>query len=132
VHIIGWRQRLAHLQGSPVAFDLQAYHQPLGEINRRQDEISQFADQALEARARQLRVQIQAGLRSAEPCRGSAKPSGEAVGIARESVRAALFALAREASWRVLGLRPFDEQVLAAGEGKTLTAVRGCLTKGRC
>ena len=31
---IGWRQRLARLQGSPVAFDLRAYDQPLAEINR--------------------------------------------------------------------------------------------------
>src|SRR5438045_322763 len=53
-----------------------------------------------------------------------------------ESIRAAFFALARDASRRVLGLRPFDVQVLAAialdrghivemqtGEGKTLAAV---------
>ena len=31
---IGWRQRLAHFQGSPVAFDLRAYDQELAEINR--------------------------------------------------------------------------------------------------
>ena len=55
---------------------------------------------------------------------------------ALESIRAAFFALAREASRRALGLRPFDVQVVAAialdrghvvemqtGEGKTLAAV---------
>jgi preprotein translocase subunit SecA len=135
-YTIGWRQRLAQLQGSPVAFDLRAYDQQIAEINRRQDEVRQLSDRELEGRARQLRVRVQAELHSAEPPRGSAKPSGETVGTARESVRAELFALAREASWRVLGLRPFDEQVLAAlalddghivemqtGEGKTLAAV---------
>jgi preprotein translocase subunit SecA len=123
-HTSGWRQRLAHLQGSPVAFDLRAYDQQIAEINRRQDEVSQLSDRELEERAGQLRVQVQAELHSAESPRGP------------ESVRAALFALAREASWRVRGLRPFDEQVLAGlalddghivemqtGEGKTLAAV---------
>jgi preprotein translocase subunit SecA len=135
-HTIGWRQRLAHLQGSPVAFDLRAYDQQIAEINRRRDEVNQLSERELEGRARQLRAQVQAGSASAEPPRGYTQPSGKAVGTARESVRAALFALAREASWRVLGLRPFDEQVLAAlalddghivemqtGEGKTLAAV---------
>ena len=53
-----------------------------------------------------------------------------------ESVRPLFFALARELSRRVVGLRPFDVQVVAAlaldrghvvemqtGEGKTLAAV---------
>jgi hypothetical protein len=31
---IGWRQRLARLQGSTVVFDLSAYDAPLEEINR--------------------------------------------------------------------------------------------------
>jgi preprotein translocase subunit SecA len=135
-HTIGWRHRLAHLQGSPIAFDLRVYDQPMAEINRRQDEVSQLSDRELGERARQLRGQVQAGLRSAGSRRGSPKPCAEEVDAAPESVRAAFFALAREASWRVLGLRPFDEQVLAAlalddgyivemqtGEGKTLAAV---------
>jgi preprotein translocase subunit SecA len=113
---IGWRQRLARLQGSPVSFDLRAYDEPLATINRLQDEISHLSDRELEERARQLRAQVQA------------RP--------RESVRSLWFALARDASRRVLGLRPFDVQVLAAialddghivemqtGEGKTLAAV---------
>ena len=62
--------------------------------------------------------------------------SRRAAALRSESIRAAFFALAREPSRRVLGLRPFDVQVLAAlaldrghvvemqtGEGKTLAAV---------
>lgn len=112
---IGWRQRLAHLQGSPVAFDLRAYDEPLVEINRLGIDIEQLSDGEIEARARELRAQA---------------------GASVESIRAAFFALARDASRRVLSLRPFDVQVLAAialdcghivdmqtGEGKTLAAV---------
>ncbi len=112
---IGWRQRLAHLQGSPVAFDLRAYDQELAEINRFDMDVKPFSDGEIEARARALR--------------------GRAGGTL-ESIRATFFALARDASRRVLGLRPFDVQVLAAialdcghivemqtGEGKTLAAV---------
>jgi preprotein translocase subunit SecA len=112
---IGWRQRLAHLQGSPVAFDLRAYDQELAEINRLGTDVEQLSDFEIEARARALR---------------------ERAGGSLESIRAAFFALARDASRRVLGLRPFNVQVLAAialdsghivemqtGEGKTLAAV---------
>ena len=112
---IRWRHRLAHLQGSPVAFDLRAYDQELAEINRLGMDVEQLSDGEIEARARALR---------------------ERAGGSLESIRAAFFALARDASRRVLGLRPFDVQVLAAialdcghivemqtGEGKTLAAV---------
>ena len=112
---IGWRQRLARLQGSPVAFDLRAYDQELAEINRLDMDVEPLSDGEIEARARALR---------------------ERAGGSLESIRAAFFALARDASRRVLGLRPFDVQVLAAialdrghivemqtGEGKTLAAV---------
>ena len=112
---IGWRQRLAHLQGSPVTFDLRAYDQELAEINRLAKDVEQLSDVEIEARARALRRQA----------------GGEL-----ESIRAELFALARDASRRCLGLRPFDVQMLAAlaldrghivemqtGEGKTLAAV---------
>jgi preprotein translocase subunit SecA len=112
---IGWRQRLAHLQGSPVAFDLRAYDEPLAQINRLGLEAEQLSDGEIQARARNLREHAAASL---------------------ELIRPAFFALARAASCRVLGLRPFDVQVLAAialdcghivemetGEGKTLAAV---------
>jgi hypothetical protein len=69
-YTIGWRQRLAQLQGSPIAFDLRAYDRPMAEINRRQDEVSQLSDREIEGRARQLRAQVQGGSGSAEPPRG--------------------------------------------------------------
>jgi preprotein translocase subunit SecA len=110
---IGWRQRLARIQGSPVAFDLRAYDQELAEINGLAGMVEQLSDPEIEAQARALRDRAP-----------------------RESIRAVFFALAREACARALGLRPFDVQVLAAialdrghvvemqtGEGKTLAAV---------
>jgi len=112
---IGWRQRLAHFQASPVTFDLRAYDQELAEINRLGMDVEQYSDGEIQARARELR---------------------ERAGGSLESIRVAFFAVARDASRRVLGLRPFDVQVLAAialdcghivemqtGEGKTLAAV---------
>jgi len=112
---IGWRQRLAHLQGSPVAFELRGYDQELAAITRLGKDIEPLSDGEIEARARELRGRAGGSL---------------------ESIRAAFFALARDASRRVLGLRPFDVQILAAialdcghivemqtGEGKTLAAV---------
>ena len=78
-------------------------------------DIERLSDGEIEARARDLRQRAGASL---------------------EPIRAEFFALVREASRRVLGLRPFDVQVLAAlaldaghivemqtGEGKTLAAV---------
>lgn len=124
---IGWRQRLARLRGSPVAFDLGAYDEELAEIHHLGKEVERLSDSDIGARARELR----------ERAGGSRLHSfGATGGLALESIRAAFFALARDASRRVLGLRPFDVQVLAAlamdcghivemqtGEGKTLAAV---------
>jgi preprotein translocase subunit SecA len=114
---IGWRQRLAQLQGSPVVFDLREYDQPIAEINRLEDEVSRLPDETLDARVRAVRDQVGGG-------------------AALESVRSLFFALVRELSRRVVGLRPFDVQLMAAialdrghvvemqtGEGKTLAAV---------
>ena len=124
---MGWRQRLAHLRGSPVTFDLRPYDQELAEIGRLSTDVEPLSDGEIEARARGLRHRA----------RGSRLRSfGAAGGQALESIRAEFFALARDASRRVLGQRPFDVQVLAAlamdgghivemqtGEGKTLAAV---------
>ena len=114
---VGWRQRLAYLQGSPVTFDLGAYDGPLAEINRLEVELAKLPDVELEARGRGLRDEV-------------------CTGAALERARASLFALVREASRRVIGMRPFGVQVVAAlaldrghivemrtGEGKTLAAV---------
>ena len=112
---VTWRQRLARMQGVPVTFDMGPYEAPLAEVARFGAGIERLSDREIETRARAFREQGTASL---------------------ESIRAEFFALAREASRRVLGMTPFDEQVLAAlaldaghivemqtGEGKTLAAV---------
>jgi preprotein translocase subunit SecA len=112
-----WRDRLHGLQGVSVQLDLREYDEALAAIDRRGDEIAVLSDQQIEARARELREQA---LSAASPA----------------AVANDFFALAREASDRALGLRPFDVQIVAAlalhrgaivemqtGEGKTLAAV---------
>src|SRR5205085_10583085 len=54
---IGWRQRLARFQGSPVAFDLRVYDQEVSEINRLGRDAEHLSDREIEARARALREQ---------------------------------------------------------------------------
>ncbi len=115
---IGWRERLARLQGTPVHFDLSTYDGQLREIDAHGPTFAGYSDDTLTDRARQL-------------CRRAIQES-----VRLESFRAEFFALAREAAHRALGLRPFDEQILGAlalddgrivdmqtGEGKTLAAV---------
>jgi preprotein translocase subunit SecA len=114
---IRFQERLARLRGSPVTFDLRGYDEQLAEVSRLEDEITKLSDGELEERARGARAQVRSG-------------------TALEHVRASVFALVRDASRRVLGLRPFDVQIVAAialdrgnivemqtGEGKTLAAV---------
>jgi preprotein translocase subunit SecA len=114
---IGWRQRLARFQGSSIEFDLRRYEAPLADINARADELAALSDEAIDARARDLRERVRAG-----------------AGL--DDIAAPFFALAREIAGRALGQRPFDVQVVAAiamhrgavvemqtGEGKTLAAV---------
>jgi preprotein translocase subunit SecA len=91
---IGWRQRLSRLQGSAVRFDLSHYDAALAGINGLESTMRALTDAQMEARARELR--------------------GKAIAVDRPEIRANVFALAREASHRVLGLRPFDVQVVAA------------------
>jgi preprotein translocase subunit SecA len=92
-----------------VQFDLTSYEEPLAAIERLGASMSPLSDSALLARCQEMR----------------SAPD-----------RIHCFALAREAAHRTLGLRPYDEQLLAAlaldrghivemqtGEGKTLAAV---------
>jgi preprotein translocase subunit SecA len=94
---------------------LRCYDKALAEIHHLGVQLEQLSDREIETRARAHCGQADAAL---------------------NSIRAEFFALVREASRRVLGMRPFDVQVLAAlvldcghvvemqtGEGKTLAAV---------
>jgi len=114
---IGWQQWLARLQGSPIDLNLLAYDAPLAEINEIEAGLTERSDDDLRERGRALCRRARAG----EPL---------------DALRIALFALARECARRTIGLRPFDEQVVAGlaldrgrivemqtGEGKTLAAV---------
>jgi len=114
---VGFRRRLASLRGSPVQFDLSPYDRPLAEIASLEGDLQTKSDEGLRALADGLRAEARSGVDLA-------------------AVRSRLYALAREGARRTLGLRPFDEQVVAAlaldgphviemetGEGKTLAAV---------
>ena len=114
---IGWRDRLSQFRGSSVELDLRGYDQPLDEIGRLDAELGAASDDALTARA----VRLREAARGGEPLK---------------NLRTTVYAVAREAARRRLGLRPFDVQVVAAlamddgrivemqtGEGKTLAAV---------
>jgi preprotein translocase subunit SecA len=103
--------------GGSVIHDLDPYRRRLDTIARRGAEIAGEDDAALQRLASQLRERAR---------------RGEATGRLETDA----FALAREASRRVLGLNPFDVQMLGAlalsdgnvvemgtGEGKTLAAV---------
>ncbi len=105
------------LQGSTVRFDLSRYEPELIAIADLEDGCRKLSDPDILQRGRALHARALAG----EPL---------------AALRVHLFALAREASRRVLGQRPFDEQIVAGlvldgghvvemltGEGKTLAAV---------
>jgi len=113
-----WMRRLEKWRGIEwVEEDLAPYEQALREINRQGENLARKKDE-------QLR-EIVASLR--ERARG---------GSSSDELLVEVFALAREAADRALGLRPFDVQVMAGvalhrgklvemqtGEGKTLAAV---------
>jgi preprotein translocase subunit SecA len=114
---IGWQEWLGRLQGSPIDLNLLSYDSPLAEINQLEEGLTALSAEDLQHRARVLGRRARAG----EPL---------------DALRVTLFALAREAARRSVGLRPFDEQVVAGlaldrgrivemqtGEGKTLAAV---------
>jgi preprotein translocase subunit SecA len=113
----GWRQTVGRLRGTSVRFDLRRYLAPLTEIGALEDAAMRLTDTEIERRSQELRHLARTG----EPL---------------VTLRGPLYALAREAARRILGQRPFDEQIVAAlaldeghvvematGEGKTLAAV---------
>ena len=114
---ISWRDRLAQMRGSSVTLDLSRYDAALGEIGALGAAMATLSAAELRARARRAR-------------------EAAAGGQPLPALRSEYYALARELSRHRLGMRPFDEQVVAAlamdesaivemqtGEGKTLAAV---------
>lgn len=114
---IGWRERLARLQGFSVERDLRSYDEPLGEICRQASELERLSDAEFGACCCTIANAARAG-------------------TPLHSLRLRAYALVREAARRTIGLWPFDVQVVAAlaldrgrvvemqtGEGKTLAAV---------
>jgi len=108
------RERYRHMTGSPVAHDVRSFFEPIARINEIRAE--DLSDAELRQRAHALRLRA-----ANEPL---------------DTLLADVFAIAREASARLLHLRPFDVQLaagvalhhgrlaqLATGEGKTLVAV---------
>ena len=109
------RERYQRLAGLPVQYDLRPYR-------RRLEDIDAVAVRALSD------AQLQARFEAARHAAAGGRPLGEVLPEA--------YALIREACARVLGMRPFDVQMMAAvalhdgrlaqlatGEGKTLVAV---------
>ncbi|HWQ36824.1 MAG TPA: accessory Sec system translocase SecA2 [Blastocatellia bacterium] len=113
-----WTKRLQKWRGDGVLEDdLTPYRLALDEINRAGEKLAALTDERLSEIAAPLKAKAQQG-------------------AAADELLVEVFALVREAADRVLGLRPFDVQVMAAvalhreklvemqtGEGKTLTAV---------
>ncbi len=109
------RQAFHLARGRSVEFDLSAYQKTLDHINR--FDFGGAQDSQLQATSADIVSQARKG-------------------VPADRLLPQSFALVREAADRVLGLRPFDVQVMAAiamhqgnlaemqtGEGKTLTAV---------
>ncbi len=112
-----FRQIFHRLRGRHIEFDLKPYQKLLTKINRYEHELETVEDSQLKKMSADLITRARDG-----------------VGLDGLLIEA--FALVREASRRVLGLRPFDVQIIGGlamhqgkvaemqtGEGKTLVAV---------
>lgn len=113
----GWTERVRSWRGGSVETDLTSYRAVLAAVEQEGRRLTDIPDAQLQIRALALRERAQQG-------------------EATEDLLVETFALVREVAGRVLGLRPFDVQVLAGvalhrgklvemqtGEGKTLAAV---------
>jgi len=111
------RRILNHLQGSSIEFDLSCYGPLLREIEEQGSNLRSVQDQAISGQSKVLILRAQ----------NTSKLNDLLVEA---------YALVREAARRVLGMRPFDVQLIAGiamnegklaemqtGEGKTLAAV---------
>lgn len=110
-------RKIAESNGSPIEYDLAPYQTIVTQINDLEQELASKTNQALQAQALQLKVQST----------GNTSP---------DHLLIEAFALCREVCHRILGMRPYNVQVVAAialhqgklaemktGEGKTLAAV---------
>ena len=111
------RQIFHRVRGRLIEFDLTPYQRLLTRIDARGDEIKRHADSRLKELSSELIARTRAG-------------------FALDSLLVEAFALGREVSSRVLGMRHFDVQMfggialhqgklveMQTGEGKTLAAV---------
>lgn len=109
---------------NPVEYDLKPYYKILNEIN--DIKINALSDNELKSISRKLKQQAERG-------------------ESEDKLLAEAFALVREASYRILGLYPFDVQIVAGialhkgkivemqtGEGKTLAAVAPAYLNALC
>jgi preprotein translocase subunit SecA len=114
---VSLRGILRRLRGSPIEFDLTGYAPLLTDIEERGSNLRGIHDQEIKRLSRSLALR--------------AKKGGRLDDLLVEA-----YALVREATQRVLGMRPFDVQLIAGiamnegklaemqtGEGKTLAAV---------
>jgi preprotein translocase subunit SecA len=93
-----WSTRLQKWRGVPIETDLARYQTTLHEIDRRGENLADRSDAQLQEIASALRNRAQRGSASNE----------------LEDLVVEVFALVIEAAHRVLGMRPFDVQVMAA------------------
>ena len=113
------RERFRHATGTPVEHDIRPYFDAVARVDA--IDLSTITDVELRARALELRTRARAR-----------DDSGDSL----DDLLPDVFAVAREASARLLQMRPFDVQLaagvalhkgclaqLATGEGKTLVAV---------
>ena len=123
------RRILNRLQGSSIEFDLSRYEPLLRQIEGRGSNLRSVPDQEIKTLSKLLVLKMQNGDKL-------------------DDLLVEAYALVREAAQRVLGMRPFDVQLIAGiamnegklaemqtGEGKTLAAVlpaylNGLLAKG--
>ncbi|MHC4425409.1 MAG: DEAD/DEAH box helicase, partial [Planctomycetota bacterium] len=111
------RQAFHLLRGRHIEFDLKPYRKLLAEINKRERKLELVEDHFLKEKSKDLVIRARNG-------------------APLDDLLVEAFALVRETARRVLGLRPFDVQIIAGivmhqgklaemqtGEGKTLAAV---------
>ena len=118
-NITGKLKRLhQRLLGCTIEYNLEPYHKILHKINKVENDIKNKTDSQLKLLAKQLLNRARQK------------------NISLDDLLIETFGIVREAAWRKLKLRPFDEQVFGGiamfqgklaeqktGEGKTLTAV---------